>query len=48
MLKGSFTIHSIDVNERDGLGIWEVDNFEIISNSNDAEVLIMDVPMLLE
>ncbi|MBK9478511.1 MAG: pirin family protein [Bacteroidetes bacterium] len=48
VLKGSFTIHSIDVNERDGLGIWEVDNFEIISNSNDAEVLIMDVPMLLE
>lgn len=48
VLTGSFTIHKIELNERDGLGIWELENFEIIANSKDAELLIMDVPMSLE
>jgi redox-sensitive bicupin YhaK (pirin superfamily) len=48
VLTGSFTIHDIELNERDGLGIWELENFEIIANSKDAELLIMDVPMSLE
>lgn len=48
VLTGSFTIHEIELNERDGLGIWELENFEIIANSKDAELLIMDVPMSLE
>jgi len=47
IIKGDVTISEIPLNERDGLGIWDVDQIEVTSNSQDAEVLLMEVPMAL-
>lgn len=47
VLKGDFTIDGIDLNERDGLGIWNTEIFSIKANSQDAELLLMEVPMAL-
>lgn len=47
VLKGDITIGNIALNERDGLGIWDTDAIKITANSQDAEVLLMEVPMAL-
>ncbi|SHG38209.1 hypothetical protein SAMN05444396_11078 [Flavobacterium segetis] len=47
VLKGDFTIGEIKLNERDGLGIWNTDSIKVIANSDEAEILIMEVPMEL-
>lgn len=47
VLKGNFKINETELNERDGLGIWNTDAIEITSLSNDAEVLLMEVPMMV-
>lgn len=45
MIKGDATIEGTSLNERDGLGIWDVEKISITANSQDAEVLLMEVPM---
>ena len=45
VLKGDFTIGNIELNERDGLGIWDTNAIQITANSADAEILLMEVPM---
>jgi quercetin 2,3-dioxygenase len=45
ILSGDLTIEGIRLTNRDGLGIWDTEKISIISNSQDAEVLLMDVPM---
>ncbi len=45
ILKGDVTIDGNVLNERDGLGIWNTDKISFKSNSQDAEVLLMEVPM---
>lgn len=47
MLKGSAVIQGREVNTRDGFGIWNVAELNIISKSADTEILLMDVPMTL-
>lgn len=47
VLKGDITIGNIPLNERDGLGVWDTDAIKITANSQDAEVLLMEVPMSL-
>lgn len=47
VLKGDITIDGVDLNERDGLGIWDVENLSITAKSQDAEVLLMEVPMVI-
>ncbi|TRW99785.1 pirin family protein [Flavobacterium gawalongense] len=47
VLKGDFTIGTIALNERDGLGIWDTNEITITANSADAEILLMEVPMKL-
>jgi redox-sensitive bicupin YhaK (pirin superfamily) len=47
IIKGNFTIEGQSLSERDGLGIWDTDKISIVANSNDAEVLLMDVPMVM-
>lgn len=47
VLKGDFTIGGIVLNERDGLGIWDTDTISITANSQDAEILLMEVPMAM-
>jgi redox-sensitive bicupin YhaK (pirin superfamily) len=45
VIKGDVTINSQALNERDGYGLWNIDQFSFISNSQDAEVLVIEVPM---
>lgn len=45
VLKGDVTIDETVLNERDGLGIWNTDKISIKANSQDAEILLMEVPM---
>ena len=45
ILKGDVTIEGTQLGTRDGFGIWDTDKITITSNSDDAEVLLMDVPM---
>lgn len=45
VIKGDVTINGTSLNERDGLGIWETDKFTVEANSQDAEVLLIEVPM---
>jgi len=45
VLYGDFTIEGIQLNKRDGLGIWETDKLSLTADSQDAEILLMEVPM---
>jgi quercetin 2,3-dioxygenase len=45
VLKGKVTIDGVNLNERDGLGVWDTDKLNIKSDSQDSEVLLMEVPM---
>jgi quercetin 2,3-dioxygenase len=45
VIKGNVTIEGTTLNERDGFGIWETDKLTVKSNLQDAEVLLMEVPM---
>lgn len=44
VINGEVKIDEQILNERDGYGMWELDQVEIVATSN-AEVLIMEVPM---
>ena len=45
VIEGSFNVSGIDLNRRDGLGISDVDKLEIKSLSDNARILLMEVPM---
>ena len=45
VLNGDVTIDEIALNERDGLGNWNTEKISIKANSQDAEILLMEVPM---
>ena len=47
VLGGDFTIAGQQLNYRDGFGIWNTDKISITANSQDAELLLMEVPMTL-
>jgi redox-sensitive bicupin YhaK (pirin superfamily) len=47
VIKGDFTIANTTLNERDGLGIWDTNKITLKANSCDAEVLLMEVPMVM-
>ena len=46
ILKGNATINGQELNERDGLGVWNVESLDIKGDS-DTEILLMEVPMQL-
>ena len=48
VLKGNISINDQQLNERDGFGISDVDKITIRSDSQDAELLLMEVPMKIE
>lgn len=43
-INGDVTINGQKLNKRDGLGIWDTDKLSITAD-NDAELLLMEVPM---
>jgi quercetin 2,3-dioxygenase len=45
VLKGDVEVQGESLNERDGLGIWNTDQVSVRANSQDAELLLMEVPM---
>lgn len=44
VIKGEASVAGKTLHERDGLGVWEADGFEVEALA-DAEILLMDVPM---
>ena len=44
MIEGDVTINGQKLSKRDGFGVWDTDKLSIVAD-NDAEVLLMDVPM---
>jgi len=44
ILEGDVTIEGQTLNSRDGFGIWDVDEIQIVADSN-VKVLLMEVPM---
>jgi redox-sensitive bicupin YhaK (pirin superfamily) len=47
IIKGDFTIDGQALKDRDGIGIWNTDKIKMQANSQDAEILLMEVPMEL-
>lgn len=47
ILNGEATINGTTVGKRDGFGIWDTDKLTITSNSDNTEILLMDVPMTM-
>jgi redox-sensitive bicupin YhaK (pirin superfamily) len=47
VIKGDVTIGSINLNQRDALGIWDTAAINITAASQDAELLLIEVPMVL-
>jgi quercetin 2,3-dioxygenase len=45
ILKGDVTIDGTVLNERDGFGIWNTAKISVKANSQDAEILLMEIPM---
>lgn len=46
ILNGQVTVQGIDLIDRDGMGITDIEQFTLTVNSQDAEVLLMEVPMI--
>jgi redox-sensitive bicupin YhaK (pirin superfamily) len=46
VLKGKFNLDGIDLENRDGLGIWETEEFMLTSAEEGSEILLMEVPMV--
>ena len=45
VLKGKFNLDGIEIENRDGLGIWETEEFMLTSSEEGSEILLMEVPM---
>lgn len=44
VIEGEVTINGQKLNKRDGYGVWDVEKFNILADT-DSEVLLMEVPM---
>ena len=47
VIDGDFTIEGQTLNRRDGLGIWDTEGITLTAQSPDAEILLIEVPMVL-
>ncbi|RWX01659.1 pirin family protein [Flavobacterium cerinum] len=47
VIKGDVSIGNISLNQRDALGIWDTGAINITAASQDAELLLIEVPMVL-
>ena len=45
VIKGKVSVNDIKYQDKDAVGIWEVDRFEIVADT-DAELLAVEVPMV--
>jgi len=44
VLKGQFRVNGIDLDQRDGLGLSAIEQFDVLALTDNAEVLLMEVP----
>jgi redox-sensitive bicupin YhaK (pirin superfamily) len=47
VISGSVTINGQELKTRDGYGIWDTDKFDLKTNEDNTEILLMDIPMEL-
>ncbi|BAP32597.1 pirin family protein [Chryseobacterium sp. StRB126] len=47
IIKGSAEIEGQKVEERDGFGVWDINNLNIKTIQENTEILLMDVPMTM-
>ena len=47
IIEGTATINGQSLESRDGLGLWDIDQIEIVSDS-DSKILFMEVPMQVQ
>jgi quercetin 2,3-dioxygenase len=47
VINGDVTINGQALNKRDGIGVWNTNQLSITANSNDTEILVMDIPLTL-
>ena len=47
VLNGECTINGQKLEKRDGFGLWDIKSLDIEADSQDAELLLMEVPMSL-
>ncbi|SHE81171.1 hypothetical protein SAMN05444408_104209 [Chryseobacterium takakiae] len=47
IIKGSAEIEGQKLEERDGFGVWDISDLQIKATSENTEILIMDVPMMM-
>jgi quercetin 2,3-dioxygenase len=45
VLNGDFKLNEQELNNRDGLGIWDIKELKLTASSENAEILLMEVPM---
>lgn len=46
VINGKFQVNGQQLDSRDGLGLWDISSFDIQAQSQDAEILLMEVPMV--
>jgi redox-sensitive bicupin YhaK (pirin superfamily) len=47
VLKGGFLLNDTELNKRDGMGIWNINSCSLKALSQNAELLLMEVPMTM-
>lgn len=47
VIKGDFTVGGHQISQRDGLGMWDLNGVDLVSNTAGSELLLMEVPMVL-
>ena len=45
VVSGSLQLTEIRLSDRDAIGLWDTEKYQITANTQDAEILVMDVPM---
>jgi redox-sensitive bicupin YhaK (pirin superfamily) len=45
LLNGEMKIHNNLLQKRDAIGVWDLESIDLVSLSDDTEILVMDVPM---
>lgn len=46
VVEGEFTVSGQKLNHRDAVGIWETDKLDITADTENARILLIDVPMV--
>lgn len=47
VINGDFTVGGQTLHRRDGLGMWDMEQFTLRADSDKAEILLMEVPMAI-